>query len=244
VTEFVERLAKEALDSLSHAWIDGGKNLVSLPVQYPSGGMVTIEVSAGKHHVHLSDMGMGLWEAQQLCSESSFHKFAEAEARRRGIKFDGHAVLALDLPLASLAAGLLAVANASAHAAAAAVLTDATKKDEARKDAVFNRVRLAFPSFHVHKALHIQGSRAEWDVHNVVDLSDNRKIVFEPVSNHAGSVSAKFLMFSDLGNRKELSLQAVFSNPHELDPKSQMIRDVARVIGESDDLEIYKMAAA
>lgn len=244
MTEFTKRLAQEALNSLSHAWTDGGKNLVSLPVQYPSGAMVTVEISVGKHHAHLSDMGMGMWEAEQLCSETSYHKFAEAEARRRGIKFDGHSVLALDLPLGSLSAGLVAVANASARAAAAAISSDASKKDAARKQAVYERVQLAFPDARVHKKLHVHGERAEWDVHNVVDLRDNRKIVFEPVANHAGSVSAKYLMFSDLSKRPELKLHAVFQDHRNLDPKSQMIRDVARVITETDAVEIYQMAAA
>lgn len=244
MTEFVERLAVEAINSLSYAWSEGERNLVSLPVQYPSGALVTVEISIGKKHAHLSDMGMGMWEAEQLCVDTGYQKFAEAEARRRGIIFDGHSVLALELPLASLAAGLVAVANASARAAAAAILSDASKRDSSRREAVYERVRLAFPDAHVHKKLHIPGERAEWNVHNVVDLHSNRKLIFEPVNDHPSSISAKYQMFSDLNTRGDLGLHAVFSNPDTLDAKSQMIRDVARVMAETDSVEVYQMAAA
>ncbi|UWR36174.1 hypothetical protein [Sulfitobacter sp. W074] len=240
----IEQIANEALQGLTFTWADGERQLVSLPVQYPSGALTTMEISVGEREVVISDMGMGLWEAEQLCPDTGYRKIAEAEARRHGLKFDGHAVLALRLPIGSLAAGLIAVANASAKSAATAVLNDAVRRESKRQEIVYNRVRMAFPDSNVHREISIHGERADWDVHNVVDLRNNRKLIFEPVANHSGSVSAKFLMFSDLGRRSDVTLHAVFADTKHLDPKAQMIREVAKVIGEEDDVEVYRLAAA
>lgn len=244
MTSRIEQIANEALKGITFTWAEGERQLVSLPVQYPSGALTTMEVSIGKREALISDMGMGLWESEQLCPDTGYRKIAELEARRHGLKFDGHAVLAIELPIGSLAAGLIAVANASAKSAASAILSDAGRREGKRKEFVYNRVRMAFPDATVHREISIHGERADWEVHNVVDLHNNRKLIFEPVANHSGSVSAKFLMFSDLGRRSDVALHAVFPNTKNLDPKAQMIREVARVIGEEDDIEVFKLAAA
>lgn len=239
----LENCANEAIKSLSQTWREGDAQNVSLPVQYPSGALTVVQVTLGRTQAHLSDMGAGLWEAEQLCPDTGYAKHAEREAAKRGLRFDGHAVLALEIPISAMAAGLIAVANASAQAASAAVLADSEKRTANRRDEIFERVRFAFPAAHVSKELELPGERATWQAHNVVSLKDNRKAVFEPVSNHTQSISSKFLMLSDLAKRPELILNAVFPNRSTIDPKGQMLREVAAILGETDEIERYQAAA-
>lgn len=243
MTSRIEKCVLEAIKSLSQTWREGEAQLVSLPVQYPSGALTVVQVSLGKSEAHLSDMGAGLWEAEQLCPDTSYRRHAEHEAMRYGLRFDGHAVLALEIPISAVSAGLIAVANASAQAACAAVLADAEKRDSSRNDEIFDRVRYAFPDSHVSKSLDIAGERASWKAHNVVALHDNRKVVFEPVTNHPASISSKFLMFSDLAKRPKLVLNAVFPDRDNIDPKGQMLREVANILGEQDGVSRYKAVA-
>lgn len=83
-----------------------------------------------------------------------------------------------------------------------------------------------------------------WDVHNVVDLRDNRKAIFEPVRPNGISISSKFTMFSDLVSRPDLSLNAVVADPMNLEPKAQMLKEVANIIGAEDSVEIYRLKAS
>lgn len=239
-----EKLVNEAISALSMSWTEGVATLVSLPVQYPSGGLVVLEITTGRQEVHITDRGMGMWEAEQLCSDTSFSKFALHEAAVRGISFDGSSVLALKLPTSSLAAGMVAVANASASAAAAAIRSDAEKRTAQSTAEVFNRVRLAFPDRKVHKELSLFGERVQWQAHNVVNLTDNRILVFEPLSDRVQSISSKFLMFSDLARREDVGLHAVFTTPEPLSPKAQMLSEFARVLHVEDAVDEYRLAVA
>lgn len=233
-----------AIRSLSFAWEDGDRRMVSLPVQYPSGALVTLEVGLGRREAHVSDRGAGYLEAFTLCSDTSFTRFANAEANRRGIVYDDGAFSVRKVDLGMLPAALVAVANASATTAISAIKADSERKDEARRDTIFDRVRLAFPNAHVHREAELAGGRALWGVHNVVDLHDNRKAIFEPVSTHVLSVATKYTMFSDLISRGDLVLNAVFADPSSLDAKAQMLREVANIVGVEDSLETYRAKAA
>ena len=218
--------------------------MVSVPVQYPSGALAVVEVVFGNESVWLSDLGLGFAEAEMLDAETAYPRAAKIEAARSGLSFDGRAVFALELPHSALAGGIVAIANASVRAAGEAIRADAAKRHEEKNAIIFDRVKIAFPDSHVAKVADLTGERAAWEAHNVVTLRDGRLAVFEPVSTHAASVSAKFLMFSDLQSRPEIRLNAVFDTADDLDPKAKMILDVANVVFAGDSPDSYRRAAA
>lgn len=233
-----------ALSGITFAWSEGAKHFTSVPVQYPSGSLCTVEMNIGLHEAHVSDMAAGFHEAEDLCDETSYPKFAEAEARKRGLSFENGAIFVRSVDLGQLGAAIVAVANASACAAHAAIRHDSEQREALRRDAIFCKVKAAFPNAHVHRTLKISGSRAAWEVHNVVDLHDNRKAVFEHVTMHQVSIATKFTMFSDLVARGGVILNAVFDTPMNLDPKAQMLQEVANIIGIDDSIEAYRSKAA
>ena len=97
---------------------------------------------------------------------------------------------------------------------------------------------------HVHEAVILPGERATWKAHNVVELHRGRYAVFEPVSKHANSISSKFLMLSDLFKNSNLRLNAVFESLNDIDPKAQIIGEVAHLMGADEPVEIYQANVA
>lgn len=218
--------------------VDGVVTL-SVPVQYPSGSLASIEVAGGLETVWISDRGMGFFEAENMGADLSYGRFAQAEADQRGISFDGRSVFALKLPVNQLAAGIIAVANGSAAAAVATIRYEQEKKLQEGNRKVYEKVKQAFPEADVTHQLEVDGARTSWVVHNVVRIK-NRTGIFEPATNHPASVSSKFLMFSDLSARQSISLNVVVRNPKELDARGQMLRDVAQIISVDAPVEIYR----
>lgn len=238
------QIVEKALAGLTFAWREGERQFVSVPVQYPSGALCTVEISTGKTHAHITDMGAGYAEADMLCDDTSFPRFAQQQAARRGLKTDGHSIHIEDISEGMLVSAIIAVANASAAAAHAAISNDSERREEAQKNVIFQKVRLAFPDANVSRILEVAGGRALWTAHNVVHLRDDRMAIFEPVTSHQNSISSKFLMFSDLSLREGISLNAVFSDPRTLSPKAQMLKEVANIVGVDDSLEAYRLRAA
>ncbi|WP_050522947.1 hypothetical protein [Pseudorhodobacter wandonensis] len=244
MTSTMNAALDDALRGISFAWQDGDRHYAVLPVQYPSGALCTLEINLGRDVAHISDMAAGHKESSTLCEDTAFGKIAHAEAKKRGLIFKDGTFLVREVDRGMLPAALVAIANASVSAAHAAIRHDSERREEARNDAIFDKVSRAFPNAHVHRTLEVSGSRAQWGVHNVVDLRDNRKAIFEPVSMHVISVSAKFTMFSDLAPRRELALNAVFADTKHLDPKAQMLSEVANIIGIDDAMESYRQRAS
>lgn len=239
----VKNAVEHAIRALTAISEDDGELLLSVPVSYPSGALATLAVSGGRSSVTISDRGAGFFEAQMYAADAAYARVAKRTSERFGVKFDGHAILALELPFSALAGGIVAVANASCLAAAEAVRIESERKAETHNDAIYDRVRMAFPDAHVSRKLNVAGLHAEWDAHNVVQLKD-RLAIFEPVSAHAGSIAAKFTMFSDLSKRDGLLLAALVENPADLTGKGQMIYDVARVLPLNADAAMLKGLAA
>lgn len=238
------QIVEKALSGLIYAWREGERQFVSVPVQYPSGALCTVEISTGKTHAHVSDLGAGHAEADILCDDTSFPRFAQQQAAKRGLKTDGHSIHIEDVAEGMLVSAIIAVANASAAAAHAAITNDGERREEVRKNVIFQKVRLAFPDASVSRSLEVPGGRAIWTAHNVVHLRNNRLAIFEPVTSHQNSISSKFLMFSDLSQRQEVLLNAVFSDPRKLSPKAQMLKEVANIVGVDDSLDDYRLRVA
>ncbi len=212
---------------------------MSVPVQYPSGSLASVEISGGLEEVWISDRGLGFFETEISGADLSYGRFAQAEADKRGISFDGRSLFGLKIPVEQLAAGIVAVANGSVAAAVATIRYEHEKKVQEGNRKVYEKVKQAFPEADVTHQLEVDGARTSWVVHNVVRIQ-NRTGIFEPATSHPASVSSKFLMFSDLSSRQSITLNAVMKNPRELDAKGQMLRDVAHIISVDAPVETYR----
>lgn len=209
----------------------GGQVHVSVPVTYPSGASVVVEIEQNADRIWVSDMGAGILEAEMMGAQESYQQLARKKADEFGVGYDNRAMFVLWAPSGRLESAIVCVANASAQAAADAVRHASEAQSRRQNALVFERVKRIFGERHVSRTAEIYGRRSSWEAHNVVLFPDSHRAVFEPMAAHPNSVSAKFLMFSDLRDAElDVSLNAVVESLDSLDRKSQMVGDVANII--------------
>lgn len=236
----------QALSRIARSREEDGHVLIDLPLMYPSGAMVVVEVERNRDRYWVSDMGYGLVEAEFMAAQDYYGSAAKRAADEFSVGFDGNAIFALWVPEARLESAIVCVANASSKASSEAVLRAAEAQGRRQNEQIFDRIKKVFGQKSVAKEAEIGGRHATWGVHNVVALPKGQKAVFEFMSNHANSVSSKFLMFSDIrAAEPKYSLNAVVRKVDQLDEKAQMIGDVANIVGiDAPDEEFQRFARA
>lgn len=224
VTEAVERL-------MGHRDATGGKVMLDVPVSYPSGSSVVVEIEQNADRIWVSDMGMGLVEAEMMGAQDSYQRLARGKAEEFGVGYDNSAMFVLWASADRLEGAIVCVANASAQAAGDAVRHASEVQSRRQADVVFERVSHVFGKQAVTRNIEIAGKHTAWEAHNVVALSGAHRAIFEPMTKHPNSVSGKYLMFSDIrAAGSQISLNAVVESIPQLDAKAQMIGDVANVV--------------
>src|SRR5260370_30063112 len=86
---------------------------LSLPLLYPGGAMVGVELSRLRSGFLVSDAGSARREAGLLGGERAFHRIAQDVAKRFGIRFDHNMMFDVDVEETQLVAAVMAVANAA-----------------------------------------------------------------------------------------------------------------------------------
>ena len=241
--QLLERVRKSLSRIASARGLDG-RLVVDIPVMYPSGATAVVEIERNRDRFWVSDMGHGLVEAEFVAAQDFYPPAARRIADEFGVQFDGNAIFALWVPEARLEAAMICVANASAQASAEAIRSASEAKDRRDSERIFERIQSVFGAPSVAKRMEISGRHAQWEAHNVVSFPDHRRAIFEPMSAHAGSVSSRFLMFSDLrAGDPAISLNAVVRDITALDEKAQMVGDVANIVGLDASDEDYRRFA-
>ncbi len=223
-----------------------GRVVVDLPIMYPSGAMVVVQIDQSGDKVLVSDMGYGLVEAELVAAQEFYGAAATKAADDFSVGFDGYAIFALWVPASRIESAIACVANASCRAAADAVRRAAEVQSRNRNEQIYDRVATVFGKRFVAKTAEIAGRYASWDAHNVIVFPDRRRAVFEYMTSHANSISSKFMMFSDIRSVDEsISLNSVVRSLDELDEKARIISDVANIVPiKASDDEIRRFAEA
>jgi hypothetical protein len=123
----LKRIA-QALSRIARMRDDDGRVLVDLPIMYPSGAMVVVEVEINRGKCFVSDMGGGLVEAEFAAAQSYYTSAANEAAEDFAVSFDGHSTFTLWVPETAAESAVVCVANASRKAASEAVRRAADEK--------------------------------------------------------------------------------------------------------------------
>ena len=94
--------------------------IVTMPVIYPSGSSVALDVTMQGERCFVSDMGNAFDEAEMMGTSRYFKSEATRIAESYQIKFDGRIIFVEDVPFDRVGGAMVIVANASAEAARAA----------------------------------------------------------------------------------------------------------------------------
>lgn len=242
VSRELEKRVSDAIERLMAVQnLESGKAVLSVPVTYPSGASVVVELEKNADRIWVSDMGLGMAEAEMMGADDSYQRLARSKAEEFGINYDNHAMFVLWVPQDRLEGAIVCVANASAQAAAAAVLHASEAQNRSQREAVFQRVSEVFGRERVVKSLEMRGRRTSWEAHNVVTSPRGQRSVFEPMTPAPQSVSSKFLMFSDLKEADSgASLNVVVESLKSLDAKAQIVSDVANIIELKAEDDVYR----
>lgn len=238
---------RSALQRIASVQELDGKIAVSLPVMYPSGATVVVEIERNDDSYWVSDMGYGHVEAEMAGAQSFYGKIASRVADDFGVGFDGSAMFALWVNSSRLEAAITCVANASNKACSEAVLQAVEAKGRRQNEKIFERVKAVFGDRSVTRSADIAGRHAHWEAHNVVVFPNRHRAVFEHMTAHTNSVSTKFLMFSDIRSADlDISLNVMIRDIRELDEKGQMVADVANILSltaSNDQIREYARAS-
>lgn len=242
--EITGKRVREALARISAVRDLDGRTVIEVPVMYPSGAIAVVDIERNGDQYWVSDMGRGHVECEMSGAQTFYGAIARRVAEDFGIGFDGDAMFALWVASARLEAAIVCVANASNKASSEAIRVASEAKSRAQSERVFDRIKMLFGEKAVTRSVDIAGRHAHWEAHNVVLFPDRHRAVFEYMTSHQNSVSAKFLMFSDIKSADEsISLNAVISDINSLDEKGYMISDVGNIIQLSASDEQIKMYA-
>lgn len=222
-------------------------SFVTMPVIYPSGASVVLEVFRQGERFFVSDRGGGHHEAEFSGASRYFAREAKRIAEEAGIKFDGRDMFVAEVAVGQLPGAFTVVANCSQLAAATSVMRSAERSQGDIGEVLFSRLSRIFPATSLAKdAAVIGASGHKWPVSTLVTIDDNRRAVFEAVSHHYPSVVSAAAKFHDLA-RLEIapSRIAVVSKTKSLGDYIGVISAVSTSVIESSasDQTFLKLAA-
>jgi hypothetical protein len=234
---------EKAVTRLVSGSVDGDRARIALPILYPSGAGAAVEVVVHGETCFISDMALGFSEAEMQGASDFYPGCAKRSVERFGVGFDGMSVFVLRASVDRMEGAIAAVANASVNATTAALFRAVEEKEKKKNSELFERVLQVFGERFVSKQEEVRGREVAWPAHNVVNLLNGRRAVFEYVNDNANSISSKFLMFSDLSKVEGFSLNSVVKDVGTVGPKTRMLADVSNIIAFSSSDEEYRTFA-
>jgi len=238
----VVEAAARSLVRISH---DGnGHTQVTLPLFYPSGAVVAVEVIAGADGFLVTDAGLAFREAEMFGADHLFGRNATAIAESFGIEAgrkEFRAMAGLDQ-----LAGTMADVGAASCQLAHRLYERVVQRTEAEiSGQLYDKLVHVFGSPRVVADATISGASShKWRVSALVRL-DGRDMAFEAVSNHHSSVYSSATMFHDIAllDRRPLAV-AVVRNRSEMGEYIGILAQAANVIEANAPEETIRKLAA
>lgn len=203
--EYVEISARQSVDEAVRRLVTtshfAAGSIVSMPVSYPSGTTVTLEITMQQGRCFVSDRGGAFQEAEMFGAPRYFKTEAVRIAEAAGIRFDGRDMFVAEVPPENLRGAMVAVANASAEATTAAMLRAADRGDHDARENLYARLVSIYKTKDVQKDAQLIGkSNHKWRV-SVLVMDKTQQWVFEPVTGNyisAVGTAAKFQDFAQI----------------------------------------------
>lgn len=198
VRERIAPVVESAIRQLVSAEHFHAGSFVTMPVMYPSGASVVLEVFQRGQKFFVSDRGGGCQEAEFAGATRYYSREAKRIAEDAGIGFDGRDMFIVEASIDQLPGAFIVVANSSQSAANASVMRSAERAQRDAGEILFERLSKIFPAASIAKDAAIMGASGhQWHVTTLVSIEERRS-VFEPVSHHYPSVVSATAKFHDL----------------------------------------------
>lgn len=236
-------VATEVARALVRVSSNGETVRFALPLLYPGGSMVPVELSRLRDSFLVSDAGNARREASLLGGERSFLRLAQDVAARFSVRFDQNMFFDIEVPESELVIAVMAVANASKTAVESTAMQLAAVEHADYQATLWDRLEHVFGSRKVEKKFKAQGSTESWEFDAAVKL-DSGLSLFEIVTPHhisVGSAVTKFLDIKELGRNAPHRI-AILTNADKTPHIPVLARTAKWIRAEASD-DSYKRAA-
>jgi hypothetical protein len=177
--------------------------MVQMPLLYPSGSSVVVRIDIMDTDYFVSDMGLGLQEAEMMGAPRTFKNSAVHIAENAGIQFDQHSFFVARASREQLVGAVTTIANCSLEATIVTAHKIAEDKADNAVEILQQKLTDIFTAKSVARDVEIRGASATaWKVAASVRVGDHYSL-FDFVSPHPNSVAAavtKFVDISELQN--------------------------------------------
>lgn len=222
-----------------------GSVRLALPLLYPGGAMVGVELSRLRSGFLVSDAGAARREAGLLGGERAFHRIAQDVARRFGIRFDHNMIFDLDVDEGHLVAAVMAVANAAKTAVENTAIHLASHEHADHRAYLWDRLQSAYGIAALQREpVPFKGASENWDFDAAINVEGHIALfqVVTPNANSVNSAVTKFLDVMDLGEKLAPRRVAVVTNKDRT-PRLLVLGRTSRILPAEAPDEQYRMAA-
>ncbi|MDO8874518.1 MAG: hypothetical protein Q8M24_14700 [Pseudolabrys sp.] len=192
-------LVKRGLDEAATLSVTGDDLTVTTHCMYPSNGLVKVTLRGGDNTIVASDEGGALGEALSAgVAVRDYDRTLAALVKDQGLRIKDGVIFSPRMPIEAASLAVLLVANASQEIAR--YLYDHTKIKRTRDFRALLAAFLekTFESRVAHNAILVGHTTKPYRFANVISLSDNRRLVIDPVINDASSINARVLANLDI----------------------------------------------
>jgi hypothetical protein len=216
---------------------------LSLPLLYPGGSMVGVEISRLRDGFLVSDGGGARREAGLLGGERSFIQLAPGIATRFGVRFDHNMFFDVNVERDDLVIAVSAIANASKAGVEETAMRLAAVEHADYQVLLWSKLEHVFTPKVVARKAPFRGRHEDWEFDAAVQLH-GRISLFEIVTPYANSVNSAVTKFVDVKNLGDGAPNriAILTNKDRT-PHFSVLASTARWIGVNDNDETYRKAA-
>jgi hypothetical protein len=175
---------------------------LSLPLMYPGGSTVGVEISRLRDGFLVSDGGAARREAGLLGGERSFVQLAASVAARYGVRFDHNMFFDVNVVRDELVIAVAAIANASKAAVEETAMKLSAVERADYQAMLWTRLERVFSPQSVGRTVPFKGQHDSWEFDAAVQVRGHTSLfeIVTPYANSVNSTVTKFVDIRDLGH--------------------------------------------
>jgi len=203
LTRSIQQIADEVARGLIRISARDDVARLSLPLLYPGGSMVGVELSRHRDGFLVTDAGSARREAGLMGGEKTFVRIANEVSERFGVRFDRNMIFEMDVTADELVIVVSAVANAAKTAVEQTAMTLAMTEHADARAVLWDKLGRVYGSKKVHHKAKVKGKSDSWEFDAAVETNDHVALfeVIGPNANAVNSAVTKFLDIQDIGER-------------------------------------------
>lgn len=239
----ISKVADEVARALVRVTAHEESARLSLPLLYPGGSTIGVDISRLRDGFLVSDGGAARREAGLMGAERSFVQLAPAIATRYGVRFDHNMFFDVNVVHDDLVIAVCAVANASKAGVDETALRLSAVEHADYHAMLWSKLEHVFTQRVVARKPSFRGRHEQWEFDAAIQLRGKLSL-FEIVTPYANSVNSAVTKFVDVKNLGDAAPKrfAVLTDKDRT-PHFSVLASTAKWISADASDEAYRKAA-